>query len=179
MSSHYSCIITRESIEVKPEIPHFKIGDVFTIPIGADQDDVESFLKFYSEGNLQIPAEFRQDSDEEAEEDDDENLPWVLGKPEKVLVVLQSLGLILKSFIVLHDADFADMPTDHFEAAFQGGYLVKGTYYSYDEEREQPYTSAFDLLEISTDAVEYHRDFPDAANFYVESILKPGPWRSL
>lgn len=124
MSSHYSCIITKESIDISPEIPHFKIGDVLTIPIDADQDDVESFLKFFRDGKIQVPASFRQESDIDAElDDDDDTRPWFYGVPENVLVVLQLLGLTFKSFIVLHDADFADMPTDRFEGAFQGGYL--------------------------------------------------------
>jgi hypothetical protein len=173
MSSAYSCLITREKIKVPDHIPHFKKSEVTTIPIDAENDDVASFIRYFVKNKVSISSvltpEYPIFSDD------------VFGDPEKVLVMIKALNLTFKTFIVLHTADWADIPTDDTQGAFVNGELVAGGYLISidDEDAYGTYDEAFRKLDIDMNKVEYYRDYGDASTTYIETIFNPGPWRSL
>ena len=173
MSSAYSCLITKEKIKVPDDIPHFKKGEVITIPIDADNDDVASFIRYFVTNKVSISSVLTTD--------DPIFLDDVFGNPEKVLVMIKALNLTFKTFIVIHTADWADMPTDDTQGAFVNGELVAGGYLiSIDDERTYgAYYEAFIKLDIDMEKVDYYRDYEDASTTYIETIFKPAAWRSL
>ena len=108
MSAYYNCIITKEPIDVPVEIPHFRKGDVLTIPLNFEESLVDTFIDDFQSGKLIL--------------NDHDNCRLVFD-------ILKRLNLANSSFIFLHHEEFADCPDTDY-AAFDKGKVVEGTYFT-------------------------------------------------
>ena len=159
-------------------MPHFLKRDVLTIPIDVEDHDVAEFLKFFKNGEIIIPDYLIQNSNSNQPEIND-NSEFVFGDAGEILTILNNLNLANKEFILMYSADWADIPTDEYQAVFKDGNIIEETYYSSDKEdnNTDTYNAALRYLNITYEDVHFFSYYHNATVEYIESIFIPGPWR--
>jgi hypothetical protein len=151
MGAEYTCIITKEKIKVPVQIPHFVKNEVITIPVNCGGEGSKMFTEHFNNGKLE--------NTENCEADENH--------PQIILMLLESIGLTNKKYLIHFEADWADIPCEGYSAAFDNGNVIKETIW----EMYVPGTlvSAFDFLDIN-----YGKDVHFSHRYYVakEEYLK-------
>jgi hypothetical protein len=155
MGASYSCIITKEKVNIPASVPHFYKGDVLTIPVNCSYWAVISFFDLFESGKLD-GIDAQSDSVFESGSESKE--------PLSVLYVLKQTDLTLRRFMLLYYSEWADVPDDVSYAVFDNGSIVSETKTTSMDGAGS--VSAFDYMGIEWSNV-YRKDyFQEASDEY-------------
>ncbi|MEO3403596.1 hypothetical protein AAFN85_06815 [Mucilaginibacter sp. CAU 1740] len=155
MGASYSCIITKEKVNIPASVPHFYKGDILTIPVNCGYWAVISFLDLFESGKLDGIDEQSDSVFKSGSESKD---------PLSVLYVLKQTDLTLRRFMLLYYSEWADVPDDVSYAVFDKGSILSETKTTSMDGAGS--VSAFDYMGIDWSNV-YRKDyFHEASDEY-------------